>query len=94
MRAGSCMQLIHALLFARSCADIKAGWGMTFDPNDFRYFKAIVPCPPNTYGVATKTWGIYNTPCKACSKNMFAPEGSTDFTDCKVGAQPARAPEP
>jgi len=34
---------------AQSCY-ISAGWGMTFDPADFKSFRAIAPCPANTYG--------------------------------------------
>ena len=62
---------------------IEAGWGITFDPNDFKSFRAIAPCPANTYGVANRTYGLINAPCKACSKNLYAPAGSTDYTACK-----------
>jgi hypothetical protein len=61
---------------------IKAGWGITFDPVDFTKFRAIVPCPANTYGVANTTFGLINAPCKACTKNLYSLEGSTKFTDC------------
>ncbi|WIA40047.1 hypothetical protein OEZ86_013466 [Tetradesmus obliquus] len=62
---------------------IKAGWGITFDPSDFTKFKAIKPCPANTYGVANTTFGLINAPCKACTKNLYSNDTSTKFTDCK-----------
>jgi hypothetical protein len=61
---------------------IKAGWGITFDPTDFAKFKAIAPCPANTYGVANETFGLINAPCKACTKNLYSLAGSTKFSDC------------
>uniref|UniRef100_A0A383VQR0 Tyrosine-protein kinase ephrin type A/B receptor-like domain-containing protein n=1 Tax=Tetradesmus obliquus TaxID=3088 RepID=A0A383VQR0_TETOB len=61
---------------------IKAGWGITFDPSDFTKFKAIKPCPANTYGVANTTYGLINAPCKACTKNLYSLEASTNFTAC------------
>jgi hypothetical protein len=61
---------------------IKAGWGITFDPADFALFKAIKPCPANTYGVANDTFGLINAPCKACTKNLYSLAGSTKFNDC------------
>lgn len=66
----------------KSCY-IEAGWGITFDPEDFTKFRAIAPCPANTYGVANTTYGLINAPCKACTKNTFSAEGSTSFKDCK-----------
>ncbi|WIA13214.1 hypothetical protein OEZ85_006806 [Tetradesmus obliquus] len=62
---------------------IKAGWGMSFDPTDFAKFKATKPCPENTYGVANETFGLINAPCKACTKNLKSPPGSTSFAACK-----------
>ncbi|KAF8063858.1 hypothetical protein HT031_003715 [Scenedesmus sp. PABB004] len=62
---------------------IKAGWGITFDPADFTAFKAIKPCPANTYGVANTTFGLINAPCKACTKNLYSAAASTSFDDCK-----------
>ncbi|WIA19769.1 hypothetical protein OEZ85_005683 [Tetradesmus obliquus] len=62
---------------------IKAGWGITFDPSNFTKFKAIKPCPANTYGVANTTFGLINAPCKACTKNLYSNDTSTKFTDCK-----------
>lgn len=44
---------------------INAGWGISFDPEDYTKFKAIKPCPANTYGVAGETFGLINAPCKA-----------------------------
>uniref|UniRef100_A0A383W8R7 Tyrosine-protein kinase ephrin type A/B receptor-like domain-containing protein n=1 Tax=Tetradesmus obliquus TaxID=3088 RepID=A0A383W8R7_TETOB len=61
---------------------ILAGWGITFDPSDFTKFRAIAPCPNNTYGVANTTYGLINAPCKACTKNLYSLEGSTNFTAC------------
>ncbi|WIA22051.1 hypothetical protein OEZ85_004397 [Tetradesmus obliquus] len=60
----------------------QAGWGITFDPSDFTKFKAIKPCPANTYGVANTTYGLINAPCKACTKNLYSLEASTNFTAC------------
>jgi hypothetical protein len=34
---------------SQSCF-IEAGWGMTFDPANMTSFRAIAPCPANTYG--------------------------------------------
>jgi hypothetical protein len=61
---------------------ISAGWGITFDPANFTLFKAIKPCPANTYGVANETFGLINTPCKACTKNLYSAAASTKFSDC------------
>ncbi|KAF8072349.1 hypothetical protein HT031_000008 [Scenedesmus sp. PABB004] len=61
---------------------IKAGWGITFDPADFTKFKAIKPCPANTYGVANTTFGLINAPCKACTKNLYSAAASTSFDAC------------
>jgi hypothetical protein len=61
---------------------ISAGWGITFDPADFAKFKAIKPCPANTYGVANETFGLINAPCKACTKNLYSLAASTNFTAC------------
>jgi hypothetical protein len=61
---------------------IKAGWGITFDPANFALFKAIKPCPANTYGVANETFGLINAPCKACTKNLYSLAASTKFSDC------------
>jgi len=36
---------------------IEAGWGITIDPNDFKSYRAIVPCPANTYG-GFHVWGV------------------------------------
>jgi hypothetical protein len=33
--------------------------------------------------VANETYGLINAPCKACTKNLRAPAGSTSFDDCK-----------
>jgi len=33
--------------------------------------------------VADVTYGLLNAPCKACSKNLYAPAGSTSYTACK-----------
>jgi hypothetical protein len=41
-----------------AAADIKAGWGISFDPADFALFKATRPCPADTYGVANETYGL------------------------------------
>ncbi len=41
------------------------------------------PCPANTYGVAGKTFGLINAPCKSCTKNLFSAAGSNKFDDCK-----------
>jgi hypothetical protein len=57
--------------------------GISFDPDNFALFKATRPCPADTYGVANETYGLINAPCKACTKNLRAPAGSTSFTDCK-----------
>jgi hypothetical protein len=62
---------------------INPGWGITFDPNDFTKFRAIAPCPANTYGVANETFGLINAPCKACTKNLYSLAGSRQFDDCK-----------
>jgi hypothetical protein len=62
---------------------INPGWGITFDPANFALFKAIAPCPANTYGVANETFGLINAPCKACTKNLYSLEGSRKFDDCK-----------
>jgi hypothetical protein len=62
---------------------ISSGWGITFDPNDFTKFRAIAPCPANTYGVANETFGLINAPCKACTKNLYSAAGSNKFSDCK-----------
>lgn len=35
------------------------------------------------YGVANDTFGLINAPCKACSKNLHSPPGSTSYTACK-----------
>lgn len=62
--AALCTSSALLLLVRTSCADctfccqcywlpptdILAGWGLVVDPNDFNKFKAVVPCPPNTYG--------------------------------------------
>lgn len=64
-------------------ADIKAGWGITFETDQFNKFRAIIPCPANTYGVANKTYGLINAPCKACTKNLYSPANSTSFQACK-----------
>jgi hypothetical protein len=66
-----------------AATDIKAGWGISFDPDNFALFKATKPCPADTYGVANETYGLINAPCKACTKNLRAPAGSTSFDDCK-----------
>lgn len=33
------------LLASHLTSDIKAGWGMTFNPDDFAQMRAIKPCP-------------------------------------------------
>jgi hypothetical protein len=62
---------------------ILAGWGITFVPEEVNKFRAIIPCPANTYGVANQTFGLVNAPCKACTKNLYSPANSTSFQDCK-----------
>lgn len=61
---------------------ILAGWGLTVDPVDFNIMKASVPCPPNTYGAVNDTAGLGAAPCKACPKNTFSFEGSTNYSEC------------
>jgi hypothetical protein len=52
-------------------------------PDAVNTFRAIIPCPANTYGVANTTYGLVNAPCKACTKNLYAPANSTSFQACK-----------
>ena len=81
-RANAANDSLVAATASKSCY-IEAGWGITFDPEDFTKFRAIAPCPNNTYGVANTTFGLINAPCKACTKNTFSAAGSTSFQDCK-----------
>eukprot|EP00878_Enallax_costatus_P026846 GHUV01028850.1.p1 GENE.GHUV01028850.1~~GHUV01028850.1.p1 ORF type:complete len:672 (+),score=69.23 GHUV01028850.1:1615-3630(+) len=67
---------------ATSACYIKAGWGVTIDLTDFTKFRAITPCPNNTFGVAADTFGLVSAPCKACSKNLKSASGSKSFRDC------------
>jgi hypothetical protein len=76
------MLLLYPVFYC-CCADIKSGWGITFDPQNFAAYVAIKPCPANTYGVAAKTNGLINAPCKACAKNLLSSAGSNAFEDCK-----------
>lgn len=48
--------------------------------------RATAPCPENTYGVAAETFGLQAAPCKACTKNLKSPAGSTSYTACKNSA--------
>ena len=63
--------------------DIKAGWGMSINPQNLTTYIAFRPCPANTYGVAAKTYGLINALCKACTKNLASAPGSDGFGDCK-----------
>lgn len=40
--------LLFMLLLLLLRPDIKAGWGMTFDPDNFTLLRAVKPCPANT----------------------------------------------
>jgi hypothetical protein len=63
--------------------DILPGWGITIDPTSLSSFKATKPCPADTYGVAAETFGLQSAPCKACTKNLKSPPGSTSYAACK-----------
>lgn len=56
---------------------------MSFDPVNMALYKAIRPCPANMYGVNNDTFGLFNAPCKACTKNMYSLPSSNAFSDCK-----------
>jgi hypothetical protein len=80
----ACIQILPLLLCASPAAsDIKAGWGISFNPANFTSFRATAPCPADMYGVAAETFGLISAPCKACTKNLRSPPGSTSFADCK-----------
>lgn len=40
-------------------------------------------CVQCRYGVANETFGLINAPCKACSKHLHSPAGSTSYAACK-----------
>ncbi len=71
------------VLLPPPCADIKTGWGMSVDSQNLTTYVAANPCPANTYGVANKTNGLINMPCKACTKNLVSTAASDSFDDCK-----------
>jgi hypothetical protein len=73
--------LVHTPSTSR--ADILPGWGLSINPDNFANMKATRPCPADTYGVANETFGLLSAPCKACTKNLKAPAGSTSYTACK-----------
>lgn len=39
-------------------------------------------CVACTAGVAEVTFGLFNAPCKACTKNTYSPMGSTSYHEC------------
>jgi len=47
---------------AQSCY-IEAGWGISFDPANMTQFRAIAPCPANTYGESA----LRQQPCRPTS---------------------------
>jgi hypothetical protein len=81
-------------------ADISAGMGITIDatrtcPTDWKGCQKIVPglafvfytafgCPVNTYGAATKTYGLYNVPCKLCQRGLVTAAASSTSLDACV----------
>ncbi|KAF8063058.1 Heat shock 22 kDa protein [Scenedesmus sp. PABB004] len=60
---------------------IEQGWGLNFDPEDFSAFKAV-QCAANSYGVAQRVYGLYASPCKACTKNTRSPLGAANYNEC------------
>ncbi len=56
---------------------------MSVNPRNLTTYMATRPCPANTYGVAAKTNGLFNAPCKACTKNLLSAAASNSFEDCK-----------
>ena len=60
---------------------MEAGWGMVYNRASNSYRAA--ECAANTYGVATREFGLKSTPCTPCPRGLTtAGPGSTNDTAC------------
>jgi hypothetical protein len=46
-------------------------------------WRAIRPCPANSYGAANEVFGLAEVPCTQCGLGLGAPAGSSRADQCK-----------
>jgi DNA-directed RNA polymerase subunit RPC12/RpoP len=63
---------------------IQTGEGLTRDMFDQRLtWRAIRPCPANSYGAADAVFGLAEVACTQCGFGLGAPAGSSKAEQCK-----------